>query len=92
MPKTNKTEEYAMAVVDSIMSIFRDKEDNGNQVYHYDLDKIDATEFFTGMVIGCCHVFNKFTGDDKNLIEFTHLCNQLIVQYLFEANVELVED
>jgi hypothetical protein len=79
-----KTQEYAIAVAESIMGLFRDEEENGNMLYHYDLDKIDATDFFTGMIIGCNIVFGQLTEQDKNNLEFTYLCNQLIVQQMLE--------
>jgi len=87
MRQPTKTEEYAMAVADSIMSLFRDDED-GNPHYHYDMEEIDATKFFTGMVMGCAYVFNKLTGEEKNFLEFTHICNQLIVQHMLQEGIK----
>lgn len=82
MSKQELTAEYTMAITESILSLFKDEDDGGNSHYRYDLDKIDATKFFTGMVMACAYVFNKLTDDDKNFLEFTHLCNQLIVQHM----------
>jgi hypothetical protein len=79
-----KTEEYAIAVAESIMGLFKDEEDGGNMIYHYDLEKINATDFFTGMIKGCNIVFAQLTDQQKNNLEFTHLCNHLIVQDLLE--------
>jgi len=84
LQKLTKTDEYALAVADSILSLFKDEEDGGNPIYHYKLDEIDATKFFTGMVKGCGYVYNRLTGDNKNFLEFTYLCNQLIVQDILE--------
>lgn len=78
--KMNKKEEMAIAVADGILSLFRDEEDGGNPNFHYELPEIDATEFFTAMVIGCNLVFQQLTKIEKSNLEFTYLCNQLIVQ------------
>jgi len=45
---------------------------------------MDATAFFTGAIQGLNYMFNKFTGEQKNSLEFTHLCNRLIVQDLLK--------
>lgn len=79
---TNKADEYAIAVADSILSLFRDEEYGGNINFHYDLTQIDATEFFTGMIMGCNLVFNKLTGEKMNMLDFTNLVIKLIVQHL----------
>jgi hypothetical protein len=76
----NKQVEMAIAVADGILSLFRDEEDGGNPNFHYKLEDIDATEFFTAMVIGCNLVYRQLTKIEKNNLEFTYLCNQLIVQ------------
>lgn len=80
----NKKEEMAIAVADGILSLFRNEEDAGNPNFHYKLEDIDATEFFTAMVIGCNLVYAKLTGNEIDNISFTHLCNQLIVQDLLK--------
>lgn len=76
----NKQEEMAIAVADGILSLFRDEEDGGNPNFHYKLEDIDATEFFTAMIIGCNIVYCTLTGNEIDNVSFTHLCNQLIVQ------------
>lgn len=88
----NRKNEMTIAVTDSILSLFRDEEDGGNPNYHFELSEIDATEFFTSMVYGCNFVFNQLTNIEKNGLEFTHICNQLVVQDMLRANgVELDE-
>lgn len=84
----DKTTQYAMAVSDAILSLFRDEEDDGNYHFHFELEDVDATKFFTGMIIGCNLVFNKLTQEQKNNLEFTHICNQLVVQDMLSKNEE----
>jgi hypothetical protein len=81
--KEDKTQQYTMAVADAVASLFRDDEE-GNPHYHFNLDTIDATAFFTGAIMGLNFMFQRFTGQKKNNLEFTHLCNQLIVQDLLK--------
>jgi hypothetical protein len=80
--KEDKTQQYALAVADAIASLFR--EEDGNPHYHFDMNNIDATAFFTGAIMGLNYIFRKVTGQNKNNLEFTHLCNQLIVQDLLK--------
>lgn len=58
--------------------------DNEEEGATYDLRTIDATQFFTAYVKAGTYLFNSFTGQDKNNLEFTHLANQLIVQDLLD--------
>jgi len=78
-------DEYAVAIADGILSLFRDEEDGGNPNFHYELNKIDATAFITSMVMGCNIVFEKLTNIEKNNLEFTHLLNQLVFQDALES-------
>lgn len=82
----DKREEYAVAIADGILSLFRDEEDGGNQNFHFELNKIDATKFITSMVMGCNLVFSQLTNQEMNNLEFTHLLNSLLVQDMLEGN------
>lgn len=84
MAKTTQLEEYTLAISESIFSLFKDEDDGGNPNYHYDLNKIDATKFFTAMIMACGYIYNRLTQDDKTFLDFTYLANQLIVQNLLE--------
>lgn len=78
------TTSYAATITDTLLSLV--DPDNENSLY--DLDKIDATKFFTGMVQACAVVYSRLTGDYKTFLEFTHLANALIVQELMKDNGE----
>lgn len=82
----SKREEYAVAIADAIMGLFRDEENGGNQNFHFNPHEIDATVFITSMVMGCNIVFGKLTQDDRNNLEFTYLLNQLVVQDMLEGS------
>lgn len=79
-----KKEQYAVAIADAILSLFRDEEEGGNPNFHFKISEVDATRFFTEMVTGCRIVFEQLTSIEKNNFEFTHLLNQLVVQDLLE--------
>lgn len=80
-----KKEQYAVAIADGILSLFRDEEDGGNPNFHYKLSEINATDFITSMVMGCNIVFERLTSIEKNNLEFTHLLNQLVFQDALES-------
>ena len=81
-------DEYAVAIADAIMTLFKDEEHGGNLDYHFNLSEIDATDFFTSVVTGCNLIFNSFTGTEKSNLEFTYLLNQLVVQDLINTAQE----
>lgn len=78
----SEQERYLLAVNQALVSLF--EKDNEN--HQFDLNKIDATQFFIGLIKGCGMFYNKLTNDDKNFLEFTYLCNQLIVQDLLKED------
>lgn len=48
----------------------------------------DLTEDFTAMLVAFSMFYKKMTGDDKDLIGFTHLLNRLAMQYIFDGSEE----
>ncbi|MFB7817405.1 hypothetical protein ACFC0X_24950 [Paenibacillus chitinolyticus] len=80
----NDQNQYIAAVHDQIAKLFNDN----NEDYTFDINRIDATQFFIGMTKANALIYNKLTGDDKSALEFTYLTNQLIVQDLLEKGVK----
>lgn len=76
LEKLNKEQEYGLAIANKILSLFSEGD--------YSLEELDATKFFTGMVLGCNLVFRKLTQEDISTLEFTYKLNQLVVQYFLE--------
>ncbi|OKP91397.1 hypothetical protein [Paenibacillus sp. P32E] len=58
--------------------------DEESEDFIYDIDKMDATDFFTAYIKAGNVIFNQLTSVKKNNLEFTHLANQLIVQDLLK--------
>jgi len=83
---------YAMVIIDSISSLFRNDGESSSSRFHVDLNKMDVVKFFTGMVIGCTHVYNYLTKDNKTALEFTYVCNQLIVQHMVQNSKDMLEE
>lgn len=70
---------YTQAIIEAVNSLF----DEESELQKYEgWDKVDLTSFFTAYIMAGNYMFNTLTGDDKNNLEFTHLVNQLIVQYM----------
>lgn len=66
-----------MAIVENIMNTFDDENETG---MHIELEAGDVTEIITDMVKGLNVAVIAMTGQKKTNLEFTYMCNQLIVQ------------
>lgn len=78
--KLKLNEQYAVEVSGAIKSLF----DPDSENHRYDLDEINATEFFIGIIKATGMLYTELTEDDKSFLEFTYLANQLIVQDLLD--------
>lgn len=91
MRKANEEEEkhlrYAAIITTKLAELFEEEGD-----LHEDEDFTNnLTEFIHALAtVAPCHLYNKIIGDNKNHLEFNHLCNQLCFQYT--RNEELTED
>ena len=85
MKKMKKEEEYAIAVRNALLNLFRDEEHQDNQ-YHFDLNEVDATKFFTGIIVACSVLYNDLTSDHKAALDFTYIANKLIVQWMMDGD------
>lgn len=70
-----------IAVIHDHLSKLLDPED---ECFEYDLEKVDATALFTSMFQAQAMLYNGLTNSDMNFLEFSHLCNQLVVQDMLE--------
>ncbi len=59
-------------------------EENQEFTQQMTLDDENLTEDFTAVVFALNMFFNKVTGQDIDIIDFTHLMNKLAVQHLME--------
>jgi hypothetical protein len=80
MINLTEEQEFAVEIGSAVAQLF-DKE---SEIYRYDLDKIDATAFFTGYIIAFSTHFNTLTGNSGDLIDSVNIANRLAFQYLQE--------
>lgn len=80
MDKEKEIENYALCFASAIENVVGD-EDNENYI---EVDNENVTEVMTGLILGAGFAFNRLTGSDSNYLEFTHIANQLVVQYLMK--------
>ena len=54
-------------------------EENENYI---DMSEVNLTDFFHALAnVLPTYIFNKYTGEEKNQLEFNHVANQLCFQY-----------
>lgn len=80
MDKEKEIQNYALCFASAIENVVRD-EDNENYI---EVDDENATEVMTGLILGAGFAFNRLTDSNSNYLEFTHIANQLVVQYLMK--------
>lgn len=61
-------------------------EENQEFIQQMKLDNENITEDFTAMIFAFNMFFNKITGQDVDVIDFTHLMNKLVFQHLMDAH------
>lgn len=90
MEELKKNEQYATEILISINNLIHEEEQQ--RPCHIDIKELtegeNLTEFFIGYLKAGTLMFNEFTGQDKNNLEFTHILNQLCVQDLIEPEEE----
>ena len=69
--------------MEAIKNAYR-SEENQVPVEQMKLDDDNLTEDFTAMAYALNVIFNQATGQDIDIVDFTHLLNKLVVQDLLE--------
>lgn len=78
-------EEKALHFVAAISDVYKDEENRELEaISKLELPMDDATDDITAMLIAFKLVVRRLTGDDGDLIDFTHILNKLAVQYVLE--------
>ncbi|MCP6682959.1 hypothetical protein [Bacillus nakamurai] len=75
-----KFEQYTQGILGAISDVFNEDSEH----YLTELEDVDLTEFFTAANMALLFLFNEFTGDQKNALEFTHVLNRLAAQKAIE--------
>lgn len=75
--------EKIMNFIAIIINAYR-AEENQEPVQKMQLTNDNLTEDFTAMVYALNMFFDEVTGQEIDIIDFTHLLNKLVVQHLLE--------
>ena len=75
--------------VEKFVTVLRDlyldeEEREGAEIPKIELNEDDLTDDFTAMIMAVHLLYIGITGDDTDLIGFTHIANRLVFQWLFE--------
>lgn len=76
-----KEYQYAVKLNDQIVAMFNEDSEN-----YINIDELEDEENATAFLHALANVmptrlFNKLTNNDKNLLEFNHIANQLVFQF-----------
>lgn len=74
----------------SITNVYRDEEKQ-EVLQKMKLDNENLTEDFTAMVFALAMLYDKVTGEQIEILDFTHLLNKLVVQHLLENQAHPTE-
>ena len=78
--KNHKKIQYAAAIQSQLADMLQDEECSN----YLDDWQEHVTEFMTAINMAACNMYNKITGDNKTLLEFSYIVNQLTVQHIIE--------
>ncbi|MDR2024041.1 MAG: hypothetical protein LBQ71_12560 [Hungatella sp.] len=69
----------------ALSDMYRDEEEReGSFVSKLDLTEEELTEDFTAMIYAVWVFYKKITGDDVDILGFTHIANRLVFQKFIE--------
>lgn len=79
--------------VEALADCYRDEEERTSFNYEkLPLNEEELTDDFTRMLIALHILYKRITGDEKDLIGFTHILNRLALQYILNEQKESKED
>jgi hypothetical protein len=86
--KQEKWMTYAVLIQSAIAEMFEDGANNFIDKNDFD-DEQNAKDFLHALAnVAPTHLFNKLTNDDKNMLEFNHVANQLCFEYMTHNEAE----
>ncbi len=81
-----KIEEKALHFLTALSDVYRDEENRELEALGKMEFSEDMAEDFTAMLLAMKIIFDRISGSDGDLIDFTHVLNKLAVQYIMEGN------
>ena len=82
-PFDQKTLHFAVALSDAYKE---DDEKEGLALAPLEMKKDELTEDFTAMIYAQWMLYRKVTGDDIDILGFTHVANRLVFQQVLKDN------
>ena len=79
------TEKKAMNFIAALSDVYRDEESRELDAYSAIEFSDDVAEDFTAMLIAMNLIFDRITGHDGDLIDFTYVLNKLAVQHIMDT-------
>ena len=76
-----RVEKFATALRDLYLDV---DEREGTEMPKIELEEENLTDDFTAMIMAVHLLYIGITGDDTDLIGFTHIANRLVFQWLLE--------
>lgn len=71
--------------VTALRDLYLDEEEReGTEIPKIELNEDNLTDDFTAMIMAVHLLYIGITGDDTDLIGFTHIANRLVFQWLLE--------
>jgi hypothetical protein len=74
-------EQKALYFLTALQDVYRDEENKESINIKLDLEEETLTEDFTAMIYALYLLYREITGDDTDIIGFTHICNRLAIQH-----------
>ena len=82
----NKIQRKAMQFLTALSDVYKDEENRELEAFSAIEFSEDVTEDFTAMLVAMNIIFDRITGSDGDLIDFTHVLNKLAVQYIMDGD------
>ena len=82
--------EKAINFYNAITNVYRDEE-NQKILQNMKLNNEDLTEDFIAVILALNLFYDNATGEQTEIIDFTHIINRLAVQHLLENQVKPTE-
>ncbi len=81
----NKFENKVLCFMSAIGNAYKEDEER-EDFPKLELKEEELTEDFTAMLVALSVLYQKITGDDTDLIGFTHILNRLALQHIMEKD------
>ncbi len=83
--KMTKIEEKATHFLTALLDVYRDEERRKLDAFTAIKFSDDVAEDFTAMLIAMKLVFDKVSGTDGDLLDFTYVLNKLAIQHIMNG-------